>query len=148
VVVILSESALKNLKSIVMEDNKMRKHVTAVATIRITLGMLCLTGILIGWLVFDFGLGFLESLLPSDEIPEIAITIIHFIVGFSVTVAGSISILGILGGIGLLTFQSWARVLTIIVSAISCLNIPFGTLIGVYSIWVLAQDETKMLFRR
>ncbi|MCK7532168.1 MAG: hypothetical protein MZV63_14635 [Marinilabiliales bacterium] len=44
------------------------------------------------------GFGFLESLLPSDEIPAIAITVIHFIVGFSISVAGSISILGIIGG--------------------------------------------------
>jgi len=131
-----------------MEDNKMRKHVTAVATIRIALGFLCLAGILAAWLIFDFGIGFLESLLPSDEVPAIAITVIHFLVGFSVSVAGSISVLGILGGIGLLTYQSWARILVIIVSAISCLNVPFGTLIGVYSIWVLAQDETKALFRR
>ena len=33
-----------------------------------------------------------------------------------------------------------------IVSAIGCLNIPIGTLAGVYSLWVLLQDETIKLF--
>jgi hypothetical protein len=32
-------------------------------------------------------------------------------------------------------------------SAINCLNIPIGTAKGVYSIWVLLQDETIKLFK-
>lgn len=135
-------------KNTAMEENKMRNHVIAVGIVRIGLGLIALTGILIAWLVFDFGFGFLEGLLQDEEVPAIAMSIIKFLVGMAISISGSISLLGILGGIGLLTFQGWGRVLTIIVSAISCLNIPFGTLIGVYSIWVLVQDETKVLFRK
>jgi hypothetical protein len=59
---------------------------------------------------------------------------------------GFISTLGLVGGIGLLSFQGWARYLVMIVSAIGCLNIPIGTLAGVYSLWVLLQDEAIRLF--
>jgi len=34
----------------------------------------------------------------------------------------------------------------IVVAALGCLNIPIGTLKGVYSLWVLLQDETIKLF--
>ena len=53
-----------------------------------------------------------------------------------------LSTLGLVGGIGLLAYKPWARYLVIVVSALGCLNIPIGTLKGVYSLWVLLQDET------
>jgi hypothetical protein len=58
------------------------------------------------------------------------------------------STLGLVGGIGLLTFQPWARFLVIVVAALGCLNIPIGTLKGVYSLWVLLQDDTIALFQK
>jgi uncharacterized membrane protein (DUF2068 family) len=61
---------------------------------------------------------------------------------------GFISILGLVGGIGLLSFKSWARYLVIVVSALGCINIPFGTLKGIYALWVLLQDETVKLFNK
>jgi len=61
---------------------------------------------------------------------------------------GFLSTLGLVGGIGLFTYQSWARYLVIVVSALGCLNIPIGTLKGVYALWVLLQDETVKLFEK
>ena len=59
---------------------------------------------------------------------------------------GFLSTLGLVGGIGLLSYQPWARFIVMIVAAVGCLNIPIGTLKGVYSLWVLLQDETVKLF--
>jgi hypothetical protein len=56
------------------------------------------------------------------------------------------SSLGVIGGAGLFSYRSWARVLVMIVSAVNCLNIPVGTAKGIYSIWVLMQPETIELF--
>jgi hypothetical protein len=58
------------------------------------------------------------------------------------------STLGLVGGIGLLSYMSWARYLVIVVAALGCLNIPIGTLKGVYSLWVLLQDDTVKLFEK
>ena len=60
---------------------------------------------------------------------------------------GFMSTIGLVGGIGLLAFKNWARYLVIVVAALGCLNIPIGTLKGVYSLWVLLQDETITLFQ-
>ena len=61
---------------------------------------------------------------------------------------GFMSTLGLVGGIGLFPIQSWARYLIIVVAALGCLNIPIGTLKGVYSLWVLLQDDTVKLFEK
>lgn len=53
---------------------------------------------------------------------------------------------GIVVGIGLLKRQPWARVLGIVLSALSLVHIPFGTALGVYGLWVLFHRDTERLF--
>lgn len=57
--------------------------------------------------------------------------------------------LGFLTGWGLMQRESWARVLALVLAFISLFNIPFGTAIGVYTLWVLlpgqAQEEYDAL---
>lgn len=52
----------------------------------------------------------------------------------------------IIGGIFVMRYHSWARVLLIVVSALDCLTIPFGTLLGLYGLWVLLTPEVEPLF--
>jgi hypothetical protein len=50
---------------------------------------------------------------------------------------------------GLLQRESWARPLTLVLAFLALLNAPFGTALGIYSIWVLlpgsAGDEYSAL---
>lgn len=46
-------------------------------------------------------------------------------------------LLGLAGGIGLLQRQHWARLITLVSAFIAMLSVPFGTAIGIYTIWVL-----------
>ena len=55
---------------------------------------------------------------------------------------------GILAGWGLLNFKPWARILAIVLSAIRLINIPIGTVLGIYGLWVLFSKETETLFAR
>jgi hypothetical protein len=124
-----------------MEDSKMRKHVVVVGAIHIGFGFL---GLILAVGVF-FVLNFARGMVGSDEI---ATTVLRFMSVSLPLLVGFMSTLGLIGGIGLLSFQSWARYLIIVVAALGCLNIPIGTLKGVYSLWVLLQDETIKLFER
>ena len=58
---------------------------------------------------------------------------------------------GIAAGLGLMQRQEWGRVLSIVLAVISLFNIPFGTALGVYTLWVLvspnAQEEYQTLAR-
>jgi hypothetical protein len=55
---------------------------------------------------------------------------------------------GLIGGIGLLQYQSWARITIIVISALDLIHIPIGTALGIYGFWVLLNPETEAMFRR
>lgn len=118
----------------------MEKHITLVAALNIGFGFL---GIIIAFIVFTAVVG--SGLLSAD--PEaVAVT---SIVGTSV--AGFIFILsvpGVIGGFGLLKRKSWARILVLIIAVLNLLFIPVGTLIGIYELWVLLNDDVIQLFEQ
>lgn len=123
-----------------MEDSKMKKHVTVVGALHIGFGILGL----VGALAIFFALHFAKGFVDNEEVPSMVLGFLSLSLPLLI---GFMSTLGLVGGIGLFSYQPWARMLVIVVAAIGCLNIPIGTLKGVYSIWVLLQDETIKLFQ-
>jgi hypothetical protein len=57
-----------------------------------------------------------------------------------------LSVPGIIAGAGLLKYRPWARILTIVLSTLNLINIPFGTILGVYGLWVMLSDDGSRLF--
>ena len=64
--------------------------------------------------------------------------------GFLRSLFGTIGILilakaaaGFVAGWGLLQREPWARMLTIVLAFLALFHIPFGTALGVYTLWVL-----------
>lgn len=125
----------------VVKESKMRKHVTVVGAIHIGFGAIGL----IGAVAIFFVLNFAKGQVGNDDVAQ---TVVGFLSISLPLLVGFMSTLGLVGGIGLLSFQSWARFLVIVVAALGCLNIPIGTLKGVYSLWVLLQDDTIALFQK
>ncbi len=122
-----------------MEDSKMKKHVTVVGAIHVGLGILGLIGAVGAFLVFTLLLGAVGDEKEAKIIFTILRISVPILLGFMAT-------LGLVGGIGLFSYQAWARYVVLVVAALSCLFIPIGTLSGVYAIWVLMQDDTVKLF--
>jgi hypothetical protein len=50
--------------------------------------------------------------------------------------------LGLLVGIGLLRRERWARPLALVVGILMLLKIPFGTALGIYTLWVLLPAQS------
>jgi hypothetical protein len=121
-----------------VNTKKIEKHVVMVGAIHIAFGAL---GLLAACIVFVSVVG--GGLLSGDE-NAMAITSAVGTVVASFLVLTAIP--GFIGGLGLLKFHPWARILVLIVSVVDLMNIPFGTIVGVYSIWILIQDETQALF--
>lgn len=48
---------------------------------------------------------------------------------------------GILTGIGLLKRKPWSRIAAAVLGIINLMNFPFGTAVGVYTLWILLQNE-------
>lgn len=118
----------------------MRKHVSLVAGLHIGFAVLGLVGALVIFLSINFA----QSFVQGEDIAE---TVLYAVKVIIPSLVALISIFSIVGGIGLLSYHEWARVLLIVVSAINCLNVPIGTAKGVYSMWALLQDDTIKLFR-
>ena len=69
------------------------------------------------------------------------------IVGTSVALLMTVMALpGIIAGYGLLKRRSWGRVLAIVVAVLSLFNVPFGTVLGIYALWVLLQQAANEYF--
>lgn len=58
------------------------------------------------------------------------------------------ALLGFLAGYGLLNREPWARMLTIVMSILALFNIPFGTALGIYGLWVLLPAESEREYER
>jgi riboflavin transporter FmnP len=122
------------------EGKQMEKHLTAVAALQVGLSIL---GVLLGIFVFVLLTGI--GVIAQEKEALFILSTIGTGVGLFLLI---ISVPGIIGGIGLFKRKEWARILVVILSAINLLNIPFGTALGIYSIWVLVQEDSIQLFRQ
>lgn len=116
----------------------MEKHINTVVTLQIAL---CIFNLIMALTLYSFlkliG-GFIDE--PSGEM------VLTIIANIAATILVILSIPGIIAGLGLYRRKEWARILTLILSVIGIFNFPFGTAIGIYSIWVLIQPETVAAF--
>jgi hypothetical protein len=71
------------------------------------------------------------------------LTTVGTAVGLLLVVLG---IPGLVAGAGLLARKSWARILAIVVGILGLVNVPIGTAIGVYTLFVLMQDAAAEYF--
>jgi Ni,Fe-hydrogenase I cytochrome b subunit len=117
----------------------MEKHINVVAALHIGFSIL---GIIIGGIVFVV-LYFVRD-ISGDPDAEMVLTIIANVMVIFVII---FSLPGIIAGIGLFKRKEWARILTLIISVLDLFNIPFGTAVGVYSIWALVQPEVVAQFK-
>ncbi|MFL6227986.1 MAG: hypothetical protein ACJ741_04310 [Pyrinomonadaceae bacterium] len=108
----------------------------------------------LGWLYTAFGvLGFVVALfvflviggtglLTRDMQATALITGIGFVIACIVAV---FSVPNIIIGWGLLKRKSWSRMAALIVGCLGLLSFPFGTAIGIYSLWALTQPEAQRI---
>jgi hypothetical protein len=88
---------------------------------------------------FRPGLG----ILPAD-VPPFLPGLLH-VVGL-VFLAGAV--LNLLAGWGLLDRQPWARTLAIVLACFNLIHMPFGTALGIYTLWVLLPAKSEEEYRR
>lgn len=116
----------------------MEKHINVVAALQIGLSIF---NLLIAFLIFTvlkLIVGFIDY-----QNGEFVLSVIANVIAIVFIV---VSIPGLLAGFGLYKRQEWARILTMVLSAIEIFNFPFGTAIGIYSIWALIQPENVAAF--
>ena len=58
------------------------------------------------------------------------------------------AVLGLMAGWGLLDRQPWARMLAIVLGCFHMLHVPFGTALGIYTLWVLLPAKSEEEYRQ
>jgi ABC-type spermidine/putrescine transport system permease subunit II len=86
----------------------------------------------------------------SDDVPWAwpAGDVFHSFISFLGIIAVLMAVTGFLAGFGLLERRPWARSLTIVLAVIALLHPPFGTALGIYTLWVLLPTESEDEYRR
>jgi hypothetical protein len=124
-------------------SSRVARHLSVLAILWIVYsGLRLIPGVLMmafGHMVFPF-------LLMSFPGP------LRALLGPFVTVLGLIfsgfAVAGLIAGIGLMTRSPWARILAIVLGCINLIHIPFGTALGVYTLWVLVPQDAAVEYQR
>lgn len=124
----------------------MEKHVRILGILHIVYSSLAL---LFGFLIFILLSGIGLAVAQAPEVSDMDVSVPSILAGIGFIVAVVLTVLslpGIIGGIGLMKYKEWARILVIIVGFFDLLHIPVGTALGIYTIWALFNAETIKLF--
>jgi hypothetical protein len=116
----------------------MEKHVTVLGILYIAFSVL---GLLLAVIIFTAIVG--GGMISGDsEAMAITAVVGPVIALFFVLLSAP----GLIGGIYLLKHRPWARILVLVLGFINLIEIPIGTALGIYTIWVLFKNETVDLF--
>ena len=122
----------------------METHVKVVSVLNIVFGALGLCVAAVLGLIFAGSAAAIVADADADArvaLPVLGLTgsaLVGFLVIWSLPC--------VIVGIGLLKRRSWARIGGIVVAVLSLAVIPFGTVFGVYALWVLFSPDTERLF--
>lgn len=98
-------------------------------------------GLIIAWLIWGVLSG--VGMISGDPNAAMVLGLVGTVVA---TLFFVLSAPGVLAGVGLLKEWWWARYLALVLGFLNLIHIPLGTILGVYTFWVLMQDETMALF--
>jgi len=122
-----------------MPEQDFKLHVKVVAWLHVLEATLYIGGALL-LIVFFSGIGF----MAHDPEAFGILSIVGFCSG------GFLLLFGIpvaLAGWGLLTRQSWSRILAMVLAILGLFLFPIGTIVGAYVLWVLTSEPAAAYFR-
>ena len=117
---------------------KLDEHITILGALYIGFNTL---GIMAAMIVFITLMG--SGMISGDEEAMVILTGIATFVSYILFITCAP---GIIGGFGLLKRKNWARILVIVLGFINLLAVPFGTVLGIYTLYVLLKDEAAAEF--
>ncbi len=101
---------------------------------------------ILGMIILSSIISIIIPFVMDEAGPEaqwVFVWIVPFIRVIAVGVILLFSIPSIIGGIGLLNKKSWALTLLLVLGCFKLFSFPIGTVIGIYTIWVYAENHKK-----
>ena len=122
----------------------METHVRVVAVLNIVLGALGMLFALLFLVIFGGAATLVRASGEADA--SIAIPILGIVGLMLVLFSLILAVPELIIGYGLWRCRPWARIAGIVLSVLSLLWVPFGTIVGVYGLWVLFSKDSERLF--
>ncbi len=120
--------------------NRVQEHVRLVGILWMAYSALNVVAgvvlVIVAETIFGGALRFPQG--PPSEVNVWLRPLLTFIGGLVLIKAGA----GFIAGWGLLQREPWARVVTLVVGFISLFNVPLGTALGIYTLWVLLPTQS------
>ena len=116
----------------------MKTHIQIVAALNIVAGAFYLIG---ATFIFFF-MGLAGGIAASQGEHQAA----GFVGVIAVFLCAFLAVLGlpsVIAGWGLFAGKGWARPLTLVLAILHLPNIPFGTALGIYSLWALLSKDAE-----
>lgn len=123
---------------------RVQRHLHALSVLWMASGIVYLLAILLGMTVFKF---FFFGRFGHTQIwnnHADSIPFVHVIIPFLFFLVSILGIAAIIVGFGLSQRASWARMAAIVFGSLALLKFPFGTALGIYTLWVLAPATSAM----
>ncbi len=116
----------------------MQKHLQLLGIIYIVYHAI---GLIFAWLIWGVlsGIGMMSGDPQAAGILTLVGTVIAMLLF-------TLSAPGVVGGIGILKGWWWSRYLVLLLGFLNLIHIPLGTVLGIYTFWVLMQDESIEYF--
>ncbi len=124
----------------------MEQHVKILGVLNIVWGALGALGGLVLLAIFGGVYGIAGVAIGHNPGAQIALPIIAIIGSVIAFFLLILSVPSIIAGIGLLYFKPWARIFALVISVLHLFNIPIGTALGIYGLWVLLSQEGQRCF--
>jgi len=126
------------------QRNRVAEHIRLLGILWLALAALNAVGGLVLFVVANTVI----RRLPEMSSNAAAVVWLHPFLSFLAILIFAKAGAGFLAGWGLLQRQPWARMLTIVLAFLALFNIPFGTALGIYTLWVLLPAESDAEYQR
>jgi serine/threonine protein kinase len=119
----------------IAQSSTSKTHVQIVALLHLGFGILTLLGAIA--VVLSIGIPFGITLSQGETGAPKVLAIIAFFLGAGLSL---LALPGIIGGWALYTERTWGKPVILVLSVLQLANLPFGTALGIYSLWALLSN--------
>lgn len=120
--------------------NRVQEHLKLLAILWFAFGAFSVLGGAIMFTLANTIFVHIQDFGTPPEVPPSFLHSVFMVIGFAILVKAAVEILA---GWGLLKHESWARILAIVLAFFALLGFPFGTALGVYTLWVLLPAQSE-----
>ena len=125
-----------------LSQKELHMHVQIVGWLNIVANSIFLLLGICGF-VFFAGLGVFAA---ADSGDAVALPILGLVGAAGLVFFAVLALPGLLAGYGLLKGKKWGQILGIVVGVLSLFNIPVGTALGAYTLFILFQNSANDYF--